>query len=244
MKVFAHRGFSGRYPENTMAAFGKAVECGADGIELDVHLSKDGEVMIMHDEALLRTTGRSGIVSDYTRAELEGIGVGKDEEGRWNTSPTVPSLEEYFSTIGGKVETNIELKTAPLYYPGIEEKTAALIRRFSLEDRIIISSFNWMSVMRMKEIAPELRYALLFSGLDLKRMGALFSDMGIAYYHPDQKLLSDELIADLHAHGVAVNAWTVNDEERMMWCLEHGCDGVITNFPDMARRVVDDSKRS
>ena len=77
-----------------MAAFGKAVECGADGIELDVHLSRDGEVMIMHDEALLRTTGRSGIVSDYTRAELEGIGVGKDEEGRWNTSPTVPSLED------------------------------------------------------------------------------------------------------------------------------------------------------
>ena len=95
MKVFAHRGFSGRYPENTMLAFEKAVECNADGIELDVHLSKDGEVMIMHDEALKRTTGRPGIVSDYTRAELERIGVGKNEEGEWNEQPTIPSLEEY-----------------------------------------------------------------------------------------------------------------------------------------------------
>ena len=241
MKVIAHRGFSGSFPENTMLAFSKAVECKADGIELDVHLSKDGEVMIMHDEALCRTTGRSGIVSDYTRSELERIGVGKSGDGSWNTSPTIPSLEEYLETIGDKVITNIELKTAPLYYPGIEEKTASLIRRFSLEDRVIISSFNWLSVLRMQRIAPELKYALLFSGVELVDMGVLFSDMGISYYHPDHRLLSDALIADLHAHGVGVNAWTVNEEDRMRWCLEHGCDSVITNFPDVARRVADDS---
>ena len=244
MDVIAHRGMSGTYPENTMLAFRKAYEAGADGIELDVHLSRDGEVMIMHDESLKRTAGIDSLLMEHTRAELESISAGKTKDDSYGFTP-VPSLEEYLSWVKDTgLYTNIELKTAPLYYPGIEEKTAALIRRFSLEDRIIISSFNWMSVMRMKEIAPELRYALLFSGLDLKRMGALFSDMGMAYYHPDQKLLSDELIEDLHAHGVAVNAWTVNDEERMRWCLEHGCDGVITNFPDIARRVVDDSKRS
>lgn len=227
-----------------MLAFNEAVGCGVDGIELDVHLSKDGEVMIIHDEALARTTGREGIVSDYTRAELEHIGVGQDADGKWNTVPTIPSLEEYFETIGSKVITNIELKTAPLYYPGIEEKTAALIRRYGLEDKIIISSFNWLSVLRMQRIAPELRYALLFSGMDLKDMGALFSDMSISYYHPDHKLLSDPLIGDLHSHGVGVNAWTVNDAGTMRWCLEHGCDGVITNFPDIAMEVVHDSKEN
>ncbi len=243
MKVFAHRGFSGRYPENTMLAFEKAVECNADGIELDVHLSKDGEVMIMHDEALKRTTGRPGIVSDYTRAELERIGVGKNEEGEWNEQPTIPSLEEYLEKIGSKVITNIELKTAPLYYPGIEEKTAALIRRYGLEEKIIISSFNWLSVLRMQKIAPELKYALLFSGIELENMGLLFSDMGIDYYHPDEKLLSQSLIQDMKVCGIGINAWTVNDEKRVMECLSMGCDGVITNFPDMARRTADDSEK-
>ena len=241
MEVFAHRGFSGCYPENTMLAFTKAVECNADGIELDVHLSRDGEVMIMHDEALVRTTGRSGMVSDYTRAELERIGVGKDAEGNWNVKPTIPSLEEYFSVIGSRAVTNIELKTAPLYYPGIEEKTAALISRFGLEDRIIISSFNWLSVLRMQRIMPSLRYALLFSGMELHSMGTLFREMGISCYHPDHKLLSADLIDDCHSNGVRVNAWTVNDEDRIRWCRDNHVDSVITNFPDVARRVADES---
>ena len=226
-----------------MTAFSKAVECGADGIELDVHLSRDGEVMIMHDEALVRTTGRSGIVSDYTRAELERIGVGRREDGEWNTEPTIPSLEEYFSVIGESVVTNIELKTAPLYYPGIEEKTAALIRRFSLEDKIIISSFNWLSVLRMKAVAPELQYALLFSGPKLLRMGALLKDMGISYYHPELGLLDGSVVSDFHANGVGVNVWTVNDREGMERCRALGVDSVITNYPDLAQEVFCDSKK-
>ena len=225
-----------------MDAFNAAVDCDVDGIELDVHLSRDGEVMIMHDEALVRTTGRSGIVSDYTRAELEAIGVGKAEDGGWNSRPTIPSLEEYFSVIGRRVVTNIELKTAPLYYPGIEEKVAMLIRRFSLEDKIIISSFNWLSVLRMKEMAPELEYALLFSGMKLERMGSLMGEMGIRYFHPDQKIIDDTIVRDLHDNGVGVNVWTVNDEEGMRRCLSLGVDSVITNYPDIARRVIHGSQ--
>lgn len=243
MRIFAHRGFSGRYPENTMTAFEAAVDCGVDGIELDVHLSKDGEVMIMHDEALSRTTGRDGIVSDYTRAELEAIGVGKSDDGEWNSHPTIPSLEEYFSVIGGRVVTNIELKTAPLYYPGIEEKVAALIRRFSLEDRIIISSFNWLSVLRMKQLAPELEYAMLFSGMRLERMGTLFREMDIRYFHPDLRIIDEGVVGDFHDNGVGVNVWTVNDEEGIRRCLSLGVDSVITNYPDMARKVIDDSRK-
>lgn len=226
-----------------MTAFEEAVACGVDGIELDVHLSKDGEVMIMHDEALSRTTGRSGIVSDYTRAELEAIGVGKAEDGSWNSFPTIPSLEEYFSVIGGRAVTNIELKTAPLYYPGIEEKVAALIRRFSLEDRVIISSFNWLSVLRMKEVAPELEYALLFSGMRLDRMGSLFREMGIRYFHPDLRIIDEEIVRDLHDNGIGVNVWTVNDEEGMKRCIALGVDSVITNYPDIAAEVIDDSQK-
>ena len=152
MDIIAHRGFSGTYPENTMLSFEKAVENGADAIELDVHLSKDGEVMIIHDEALARTTGRDGFVFDYTRSELEKISAGKTKDDKFGFTP-IPSLEEYLAMIKDtKLYTNIELKTAPVYYPGIEEKTLDLVRRFSLEDRILYSSFNWLSVLRMKDL--------------------------------------------------------------------------------------------
>ena len=146
MEIIAHRGYSGKYPENTMLSFRKAVEAGADGIELDVHLSRDGEVMIMHDEALKRTAGREGYIWDYTRAELEGISAGKTKDDSYGFTP-VPSLEEYLSMIKPTgLYTNIELKTAPVYYPGIEEKTLELVSRFGLLDRIIFSSFNWLLV--------------------------------------------------------------------------------------------------
>ena len=123
MDIIAHRGFSGAYPENTMLSFQKAVEYGADGIELDVHLSKDGELMIIHDESLKRTTGIDGFVFDYTRSELERINAGKTKNDEFGFTP-IPSLEEYLSMIKGTgLYTNIELKTAPVCYPGIEEKT-------------------------------------------------------------------------------------------------------------------------
>jgi len=114
MKIIAHRGFSGLYPENTMLAFEKALEAGADGIELDIHLSKDGEVMIIHDEALKRTAGHPGAVSDYKRSELEKISAGKTQNDSFGFTP-IPSLEEYLSFMAQHKDkfTNIELKTAP-----------------------------------------------------------------------------------------------------------------------------------
>ena len=125
--IYAHRGFSALYPENTMLAFRKAAMAGADGIELDVHLSKDGEVMIIHDEKLGRTCGLDGVVSDYTRTELEKINAGKTKDERFGFTP-IPSLDEYleFAKEEGIV-TNIELKTAPVSYPDIEEKVLALV---------------------------------------------------------------------------------------------------------------------
>ena len=233
MRIFAHRGFSGLYPENTMLSFSKALEFGVDGIELDVHLSKDGEVMVNHDEYLKRTTGKSGMILDYTRSELEKITVNGVE------GATIPSLEEYFDGIGRYTITNIELKTAPLYYPDIEEKTYNLIKRFSLEDRVIISSFNWLSVLNMKRIAPELEYALLFTEMKLCNQGILFDAMGIKYYHVDKDLLDQTLVDDMHRSHVMINAWTVNEEDDIKRAIELGIDGIITNFPDRVRRIAD-----
>ena len=229
MDIIAHRGFSGSYPENTMLSFEKAVENGAAAIELDVHLSKDGEVMIIHDEALSRTAGKDGFVFDYTRSELEKISAGKTKGDKFGFTP-IPSLEEYLAMIKETdLYTNIELKTAPVYYPGIEEKTLELVSRFGLEDRILYSSFNWLSVLRVKEIDSTARIALLFDGLRLLNMGTLMSSMGVECYHPSLSILDDQVVSDMKAHGVKLNVWTVNDEEGMKRCIDWNIDGLITN---------------
>lgn len=235
MKIYAHRGFSGEYPENTMLAFRKAIEIGADGIELDIHLSKDGEVMIIHDEALVRTTGRSGVVSDYTRSELEKISAGKTKEDSFGFTP-IPSLEEFLSFMAEHKDkvTNIELKTAPVYYPGIEEKALALVKKAGLEKNIIWSSFNWLSVLKMKNLAPGMPAGLLFEGCPMYNMAPLFKDFNVDFYHPDFKDLTDGIVKGLTAGGIGLNVWTVNEEEQMKQCIDWDINALITNYPDRA----------
>ena len=242
MEIIAHRGYSAAYPENTMLSFRKAVEYKADAIELDVHLSKDGEVMIIHDEALKRTTGKDGLISDYTRSELERINAGKTKDDSFGFTP-IPSLEEYLSFIKDTgLYTNIELKTAPVYYPGIEEKTVALIRQFGCEKKILFSSFNWLSVLKIRRIAPEFPIALLFDGLKLYNIGNEMRDMGVECYHPSFRILDDNAVKELHANGRRINVWTVNTVEDIKKCIEWGIDGLITNEVERAEILLDKSK--
>lgn len=232
--IFAHRGFSGVYPENTMLAFRKAMEAGADAIELDVHLSKDGEVMIIHDEALKRTTGESGCVKDYTRAELEKMNAGRTRNDEFGFTP-IPSFEEYLDFLKGtSLITNVEIKTFPYYYPEIEEKVLSLIDRYGLRERIIFSSFNWMSIERLRNLAPDIRRGLLIEGYRLYNMGSIISKNGHEFYHPDFHLVDEMIIKEIHSHGIGVNVWTVNEEEDIRRCLSLGVDGIITNYPDRA----------
>lgn len=231
-KVFAHRGASGERPENTISAFSLALEEGADGIELDVHLSKDGEVMIIHDESLLRTAGIDRMVSEMTRSELEATSAGKTFSDEFGFTP-IPSLEEYLCFMEGRRDklTNIELKTAPLYYPGIEEKVMALVAKHGLESNIIYSSFNWLSVVKVKRMDPSAKVGLLFSGMPLHNLGAIMRDLDIACFHPDFHDLSEDIVKSLHSEGREVNVWTVNGPEDIRSCLSWGADGIITNHP-------------
>ena len=239
MKIIAHRGFSGVYPENTMLAFKKAIEIGADGIELDVHLSKDGQVMIIHDEALKRTTGLDGVISDYTRAELEKISAGKTKNDEFGFTP-IPSLEEYLAFMAEHKDkfTNIELKTAPVYYPEIEEKTLELVRKFDLEKNIIYSSFNWLSIERMQRLGTISETGLLFSGMKLYNQAHIIKSLGINYFHPDFNDLTDEIVKSYLDNKIGLNVWTVNEIEDMKVCLSWNIDGLITNFPDRAISIA------
>lgn len=239
MNVIAHRGFSGLYPENTMLAFEKAIEVGADGIELDVHLSKDGQVMIMHDEALKRTTGLDGVISDYTRAELEKISAGKTKNDEFGFTP-IPSLDEYLSFMASHRDriTNIELKTAPVYYPEIEEKTLDLVRKYDLENNIIYSSFNWLSIVRMKKLGSTSKTGLLFSGMKLYNQAFIVNSLGIEYFHPDFNDLTTEIVKSYLDNKVGLNVWTVNESNDIEVCNKWNIDSVITNYPDRAISIA------
>ncbi len=184
MKVIAHRGYCGKYPENTMLAFKKAVEAGCDEIELDVQLTKDGKVVVIHDETIDRVTNGSGLVRDYTLEELQKFHAGSvfgDQYGFVN----IPSFEEYCQWAAGqKVTTNIELKTGIFYYEELEEKTIEIIRKYGLEEKVMFSSFNPLSLIEAKRIAPEIPCGFLVDA-PLGNAGYYCKKYGFEFFHPN-----------------------------------------------------------
>lgn len=236
-KNFAHRGFSGKYPENTMLAFRKAIEVGVDGIELDVHLSADGVPVIIHDETVNRTCAAEGRVGRLTLEQLRELDASYLWRGQVGPCP-IPTLKEYCELVAQlPLVTNIELKTNICEYPGVEEKVLELIRAYGLEERVIISSFNHFSVLRMQKLAPELKYGLLSESW-LVGAGKYVHDLGIPCYHPIYGNLTEEHVADLKAYGLEINTFTVNTEEDVKRLAALGVDGVIGNYPDMAKAAL------
>ncbi len=239
VQIFAHRGFSGYYPENTMLAFQKvAEETVADGIELDIQLTKDGEIVIMHDEMLDRTTNGSGWLKDHTLEELKMLSVGVNVKGFFPRQ-TIPTLREYFTWLKTtKLITNIELKTSYFEYEGIEEKLIAMVKEFGLEDQIWYSSFNHYTVARIKKLMPEAKCGLL-TDTWLMNIGEYAASQGAASVNARTYFCAKEgVAADLHAHNIALQAWTPNDAEMMQELVGAGVDVLITNYPDIAAKVL------
>ena len=238
MKVFAHRGFSGAYPENTMLAFRKAIEAGADGIELDIHESSDGKLVIIHDESLIRTTGVDRLVSDLTLRELVRINAAKTKDDTFETP--IPSFEEFWSFMAetSSLVTNVEIQTNNTWYQDIEKKAIDMVRSFGLQDRIIFSSFNWISVMRAKQLAPEIECGFLYEDRKHLHLAPQALEAGIQYLHPDYALLDDDTVAECRRCNIGLNVWTVNTEERMKQLMAWDVNTVITNYPDMCLRLL------
>lgn len=239
VQIFAHRGFSGYYPENTMLAFQKvAEETVADGIELDIQLTKDGEIVIMHDEMLDRTTNGSGWLKDHNLEELKMLSVGVNVKGFFPRQ-TIPTLREYFTWLKTtKLITNIELKTSYFEYEGIEEKLIAMVKEFGLEDQIWYSSFNHYTVARIKKLMPEAKCGLL-TDTWLMNIGEYAASQGAASVNARTYFCAKEgVAADLHAHNIALQAWTPNDAEMMQELVDAGVDVLITNYPDIAAKVL------
>ena len=240
-KNFAHRGFSGKYPENTMLAFQKAVEIGADGVELDVQLTKDGEVVIIHDETIDRTTDGKGYVVDYTYEELSKFNASYIYTGEMGFNK-IPTLKEYFELVKDlDFVTNIELKTGINQYLGIEEKVYKLIKEYKLEKKVIISSFNHFSVLRMKKIAPELKCGFLSEDWIIDA-GAYTASHGIECFHPRFNNLIPEVVEELKKNNIEINTWTVNKEEDIKDLINKGIDILIGNYPDLVKKIINENK--
>lgn len=239
VQIFAHRGFSGYYPENTMLAFQKvAEETVADGIELDIQLTKDSEIVIMHDEMLDRTTNGSGWLKDHTLEELKMLSVGVNVKGFFPRQ-TIPTLREYFTWLKTtKLITNIELKTSYFEYEGIEEKLIAMVKEFGLEDQIWYSSFNHYTIARIKKLMPEAKCGLL-TDTWLMNIGEYAASQGAASVNARTYFCAKKgVAAELHAHNIALQAWTPNDAEMMQELVDAGVDVLITNYPDIAAKVL------
>ena len=234
---FAHRGYRAMYPENTLLAFRKAIEAGCDGIELDIQLSKDGELVVTHDEDLWRTTGYDGAVRDMTLAGLRALDAGGGER--------IPLLSEYFELITGMPGmdhppiTNIELKNSEVSYDGMEEKALALVRERGVENRVVFSSFNHESVIKLKKLAPEIPCGFLCSGKpDIDALAALMRDTGVDFLHPDIASIDSQFIEAAARRGIRLNIWTVNDEPTMRRLIEQGAHGIFTDDPGLLTRAL------
>ncbi|MBM6615924.1 glycerophosphodiester phosphodiesterase [Desemzia sp. RIT804] len=236
---FAHRGFSGKYPENTMLAFQKAFEVGIDGIELDVQLTKDREVVIIHDSSVDRTTNGKGYVKDMTLSGIRQLNAAHHFH-EVSAKETIPTLEEYLDWVKDKaMVTNIELKTNIFEYSGIEKNVIDLVEKFGLEDKIIFSSFNHYTIQRVKELNSSLKCGLLSSDW-IVDFGKYTRELGVECVHPGFYMLQNNaVLKNLQENHLEINTWTVNNEEHMNQLVEAGITSIITNFPDKLKRILE-----
>ncbi len=240
-KVWGHRGADGwdkQYaPENTLPSFQKAIDMGADGIEFDVQLTKDGEIVICHDEKIDRTSDGKGWLKDYTLKELKQFNFSKPHPEYGFVE--IPTLKELLDLVKPtNLTLNIELKTGVIYYDGIEGKTAQLVKQYDMEERVIYSSFNHYSLQKLKKQFPEVQIGLLMGEnfIDIPDYPKRLDAMAV---HPSINALTKEYIERCHEYGLKVHTWTVDNLIMMHGVVAMGVDAFITDCPDNGRKIVD-----
>jgi glycerophosphoryl diester phosphodiesterase len=236
--IFAHRGETTRYPENTLEAFSSAVRMGADGIELDVQLSKDGEIVVAHDERLERVCDGTGYLNDYTLKELKSLDFSKTLPGK---VCRIPALTEVFSLVKPSALTiNIELKNTELLYLELPQKLLALVKEYGMEERVIYSSFNHYSLMHIKKIDTSAKIGLLYEyGMVDPWVYANYVKADAVHPHYYVIAALPETVKRCHENGLMVNVWTVDDPDAIKLMLKCGVDTIITDKPDIAAAYRD-----
>lgn len=240
----AHRGGAALWPENSLLAFGHALALGADYLELDVHLSRDGEVMVIHDATLERTTTGSGPVQERTAAELGTLFL-KDRSGAVTAEP-VPTLDQVVAlAAAGKRQMLLEIKTDEKRrrYPDIEEKVFAVLDRHRFTPFAIVMSFEAETWRRLRQLRPDARVGALYSARmlpagEIERELASLHQAGIGFVGLEQRLVSADVARRARLAGLTLGVWTVNERDAIERFVGQGVGVVITDRPDLAKAVL------
>ena len=232
-KVWAHRGASGYAPENTLEAFELAAKQKADGVELDVQLSKDGELVVIHDEIIDRVTDGKGKVKDYTVRELKSFKANQTHPEYANS--VIPTLAEVYDLLKPTgLEINVELKTGIYFYPDIEKKLLKLAREKGMEEKLWYSSFNHYSIAKILELDPKASTGILYADV-IYDVVNYAKKIGTGALHPATfHVQMADFLQQYVESDLAVHVWTVNNKAEIERLMDAGVDAVITNYPDVA----------
>lgn len=232
-----HRGAAGYCPENTFASFHKAIELGVDYLEIDVQMTKDGELVVIHDPTVNRTTNGKGKVKDFTLEQIRSLDAGSWFSPQF-AGEMIPTLIDFLDEFSSKAGILIELKN-PSLYPHIEEKLANELKRQGIHSvhphNLIVQSFDRLSLKRFHSVMPSVPLGILVKnkpmGISRKELSA-FSDYA-SYINPKMAMVNKRLIKKLHLYGFKTFIWTVRNKNEAAFLKKHSPDGIISDFPDL-----------
>ncbi|MBM7604575.1 glycerophosphoryl diester phosphodiesterase [Metabacillus crassostreae] len=241
--IFGHRGAAGSFPENTMLSFDEAIQAGAHGIELDVQMTKDGVIVVIHDETVDRTTNGKGFIKDLDYKEITMLDASHSFL-QFSGKVRIPTLEEVleWSVANPSILVNIELKNGIVEYPELEEKTIKLVTKYKLEDKVILSSFNHYSLVKCRSISDEIKTAILFME-GLYKPWEYAQNIGAQGLHPYFYAAKSSLIKEAQSFGIDVRPFTVNDPSVMRQMFSDQVAAIITDYPERALKLYNEYKK-
>ncbi|MAY84300.1 MAG: glycerophosphodiester phosphodiesterase [Flavobacteriales bacterium] len=246
--VIAHRGASGLAPENTLAAIEKALEIGVDRIEMDLRQTLDGEVVVLHDKTIVRTTNGWGSVRKLPLAKLRRYSAGSWFHPDFS-SERVPTFREVLELVNGRANLLLEVKDGSPYHPGIEKRIIELVNEYSANEWCIVQSFNDRILTNFRKL-PELH-------TDIQKLFAAFIPVAPFYggskftykrlrrydfaqeVNINRRYVNPRVVRKVHKMGKKVNVWTVNERDSLKKFVDWGVDGIITDYPDRLRAIID-----
>ncbi|MFC4025048.1 glycerophosphodiester phosphodiesterase [Oceanobacillus longus] len=235
-QIIGHRGSAGTHPENTIASYQEAKRVGADGIEIDIQLSRDEELVVIHDATVNRTTDGKGKVNSFTVGELKKLDAGSWFDKRF-ANERIPTLDEVLDfLLGNDLSINIEMKNATIPYNGMEEKLLSKIQEYKLEERVIISSFNHQSIYHMRQMNPDLQYAIITLDKLFEPWNYL-NLIGVSGIHPHGPKTDLEMIEKLIKRNHPIRVYTINKKGDMEKFIKAKCTAMITDYPEKAVEI-------
>ncbi|MEA3231939.1 MAG: glycerophosphodiester phosphodiesterase family protein [Thermodesulfobacteriota bacterium] len=231
--LVAHRGFRANYPENTMIAFKAGVDAGAQMVELDVHMTRDRELVVIHDDTLDRTTDGKGRVDEHTLSELKKLDAGHWFHPRF-AGERIPTLREVLRELSRRALINIEIKSdygQPRVSSGIEEGVLDLLTREDAFAAVLISSFDPQIIENTRRLNTSLPVAFISKSTEGKKTVDFCRGLDVFSFHPNFLSLDKELVKQMHAAGIQVFPYNVNSEPEFQRLIKTGADGLITDEP-------------